>query len=596
MLFGKSVSKRFDSLNHRKIVTTALLILLLLPCVGLVSTVKSQEKKELRFEMQVLEWDDISVFAGGAIADLLSEVGIKIDVSALSDEIMYPNLYERPQEYEIYEMSHGYGAIPTHVYYRMHSANDYAWGDNIFSFHNSTMDALLNEALTAQNFTVMKEALDEVQVVAAENLPYIPLFLSDDTHVLRHEWTGEVRVPGGIFTSFNPMTVVSLRNITALPSGRQGIEFIMASKDVTGTNPTHTTNERTAFMLMLLYDRMIAFDLNLQPLPWMAQSWSVSPDGKSYTFTLRPGLKWHDNTPLTTTDVNFTMWYLYEQQPPILWPDIQFLNSTTIVNATTITITLNQTYGWGLYSLGRLPILPKHKWQGVAYNDTQWDRADYKQIGSGPFKWVERVDGSHWYLDRFNDHWAWGVYGGNIQRFHWKVITTESARILAIKAGSADTERYETDAPYVADIGKDPNLRLVVTPSQWDYVLGFNLNAPLLSDVVVRKAIAYALDKDQIVNLARLGWGTVTNSTIPKAYFPAWYNSETEPYDYNVTMANSLLDAAGYKDVDNDGIREVPGYVPPLPEYTWYVIAAVVIIIVVAVIAILLRRKPKKKQ
>jgi len=542
---------------------SALLVLLVIPCAISISTSMvraAPEKTELRFEMQVLEWDDICVWAGGAVADLLGEVGIKVDVKALSDEIMYPNLYERPQRYEMYTMSHGYEAVPNHVYRRMHSSNDYPWGDNIYSLHNDTVDKLLEEALrSVPGSTEFKIKMNEVQKVAAENLPYIPLFLSDDTHILRHEWAGEVRVPGGIFTSFNPLTVVSLHNVTNLPSGRHGVEFIMASKDVTGTNTCDMVNERTAFMLMLIYDRLIAYDTNLEPIPWMAESWSVSPDGRNYTFTLRPNLKWHDGKPITTEDVDFSMHYVYEQRPPILWPDIQFLESTKIVDDRTIMIRLNRTYAFGLHSFGRMiPILPKHIWEGVKWDDPRWNKADYIQIGSGPFKWVERVDGSHWYLERNPTHWAWAKYGGNIERFTWKVITTEAARILAIKAGSADTERYETDAPYVADVGKDPNLRLVVTPSQWDYVLGFNLNVSPLNEIVVRKAIAYALDMKKIVNIARLGWGSITNSTVPKCYFPTLYNPETETYDYDPEKAKALLDAAGYKDVDGDGIREMP--------------------------------------
>jgi len=93
-----------------------------------------------------------------------------------------------------------------------------------------------------------------------------------------------------------------------------------------------------------------------------------------------------------------------------------------------------------------------------------------------------------------------------------------------------------------------------------DYYIAFNQRFdPALQDPVVKKAIAYAIDKERLVDIVRLGYGTVTETYIPSAFFgPAYENPDATTYEYNVFLANQLLDAAGYLDIDADGIREMP--------------------------------------
>lgn len=97
----------------------------------------------------------------------------------------------------------------------------------------------------------------------------------------------------------------------------------------------------------------------------------------------------------------------------------------------------------------------------------------------------------------------------------------------------------------------------------WDYYINFNQRFdPALQDPVVKKAIAHAIDKDRLVSIARLSYGTVTETYIPPQFFgPAYENPDATTYEYNVFLANQMLDAAGYLDIDADGIREIPALV-----------------------------------
>jgi len=102
----------------------------------------------------------------------------------------------------------------------------------------------------------------------------------------------------------------------------------------------------------------------------------------------------------------------------------------------------------------------------------------------------------------------------------------------------------------------------------WDYMINFNQRTdPALQDPIVKKAIAYAIDKQQLVDIVRLGYGTATESFIPPEFFgPAYADPAAVTYEYNVFLANQMLDAAGYLDIDADGIREMPAPTEPVDE------------------------------
>lgn len=134
-----------------------------------------------------------------------------------------------------------------------------------------------------------------------------------------------------------------------------------------------------------------------------------------------------------------------------------------------------------------------------------------------------------------------------------------------MRQGTADTERYEVFGAYVNEILNSPELQLVTgVASQWDYVWGFNLTVPGLDDIDVRRAMAYAIDRTELINIGRLGFGTATTAGIPEVFFPSLYDSDTD-FPENETIANQILTAAGYVDNDDDGIRNFPG-TAPTPE------------------------------
>jgi len=336
--------------------------------------------------------------------------------------------------------------------------------------------------------------------------------------------------------------------------------FVMAyPSDIGEMNPLFIRSERTHWFIIQIYDTLIAYDADLNPIPWLAESWDISADGKTFTFHLRDDVKWHDGESLTADDVKFTFDYMKAGPEDVMeWSVLQKIVSTTAVDDYTVKVVFNETMGFGLSQLGDLEIIPKHVWEGAAHDAACWDDPDNvtAHIGSGPFVFKERVPDEYILLET-NEDW-WGKKP-NVDGIRIDVIIGEDARILAMRQGTADSERYELSGTDVNTVVEAPELKVVTgVVSQWDYVLGFNLTVLGLDDVRVRKAMSYALNRERIITVAMLGWGTETWSVIPESYFPTYY-SETGDFPENGTYANQTLDDAGYLDVDDDGIREFPG-------------------------------------
>ena len=515
----------------------------------------AEEREELSFEMWTLDWDTISVDAGDVIEQMLRQIGIKMKAVPLSDEVLYDNL-DLEHTYEVYQMSHGYSPYPGHLYSRFHSDEIMDYGGNNPGWSNAEFDSLIDQANAETDFDTRKELLWEAQEFLAEDLPYIPLFTSDDVHAIRKEWTGYTCMPGGIFNWYNRLTTINLQH----EDQEYGADFVMAYPSyIRYYNPIMGTDGRSALVVSMVYDDLVTYDADMNIAPWLAESWTISADGLTVTFNLVEDAKWHDDEPLTAEDVKFTIDYYIDNDVPYDTALMNRIDSVETDGDYTVIVHMKEPYAWVLDDFEDVPILPEHIW-----NDKEWDwpvHPDMMPIGSGPFKWDSYVDGEWIKLVANEDFWMEGK--PHLGTYTVRVISESSARYLAISTGEADSERYELDTGFIETTSADPNLAPLEDTwcvGMWDYVISFNQRTdPALQDPVVKKAIAYAIDRQELVDIARLGYGTATETFIPPQFFgPAYENPDATTYEYNVFLANQMLDAAGYLDIDADGIREMP--------------------------------------
>jgi ABC-type transport system substrate-binding protein len=336
------------------------------------------------------------------------------------------------------------------------------------------------------------------------------------------------------------------------------IEFVMAFfQDFGELNPSFWGTERSHWYVMCVYDK------NLNLIPWLAEAFNVSTDGYKVTFTLREGAFWHDGQPVTPEDVKFTFERIRDFPGGINYRLlIQYVTDVTVIGQD-IVVTLDEVINWAPDVLGNVPILPKHIREGIATDDAIWEDHTNRtaHIGSGMFKYVERSPGEYTLLERFDDWWGPDNPNvgqlPNIERVRIEVIRTQEARILAMINGDIDTELYEVTGPFVNTVLDAPELQLITgAPTIWYYLLGMNTVLPGLDDFEVRKAIAYAIDRQELIDIARLGFGTAITSVIPEAFYPRLYHPDGNFAAQNITIANQILDAAGWVDTDMSNIRD----------------------------------------
>ncbi len=540
-------------------------------------------KDELSFEIIVLSWDTYSVDAGYAIEEALEEIGFEITINEMDDEVMYPLVYENGyydvfngtiveeyRKYEIYEMSSGFTPAPTRLFYDFHTSYDYAWGQNHGWVHDDTLDGWLELAMNSSTTTEIKNALWETQDIIADNVYSIPLFLSDDSHLVHKDWNGFVKNPGGIFTVWNIWSILNM-------SAPADTTFNMAyPSDMSHISPFLAVDARSGWVHNLIWDPMVKYDDAGEPVGWLATEWVNSADGTVTNFTIREGVKWHDGADLTPDDVKFSLDLYSSAQAAATYGYIDDIASVT-VDGQIVSVTRTEPKAWTYHEVGTANILPEHIWTGANVSSPDWDDVTDLSIfgvGCGPFEYVSGAEGGPYTFDAFADYWYNGnasmpnlqanpLPEGTYPKTDQIVITAvsgEANRLAAMQAGTQDSERYECSNSAIESLPDNPNVKLVNTPgSRWDYYITINTAVEPLNDVNVRRAIAYALDKEAVAYAARGNYATVSTSALAEAFFPFWHNPNVEQYDYNIATAKSLLDAGGYIDIDGDGIREVTG-------------------------------------
>jgi peptide/nickel transport system substrate-binding protein len=327
------------------------------------------------------------------------------------------------------------------------------------------------------------------------------------------------------------------------------------------------------------------------------------------TFHLKPDLKWHDGQPLTARDVIFTFEYTVANEAvggpgPEIW---KYFDSGEAPDDLTAVVHLKEPYVWATEAFGTMYIIPEHIWKDTTIVPKyDWDQTLVQSkpeiaVGSGPFMFDSWVPGEYVKLVK-NPNW-WMSGHPLIDSVIFRKIDTESARVLAIQKGEVDTERYTLDPSMIEQVKSNPDIVVTHAVDQWDYILAFNNKSPPFDDIWVRRAIAYAIDKDDVVKRGALGYGTVTESYCPESFYPFWHNPNVFTYPYDPDKANKILDEQGYLDVDGDGIRELKQYVAEYEQKVqeqqqaqmnqYLTIAAIAIVVVLAGVYVVYRRRKK---
>ncbi len=325
----------------------------------------------------------------------------------------------------------------------------------------------------------------------------------------------------------------------------------------------------------MVYDSMYQLELDGTYSLELADSVDVSEDGLVYTFHIRDGVTFHDGEALTAEDVAFS-YNLYASQEdfPFLPVYTEFFASVEADDSNNVIITLTDAIPNIQSQLIYLYVLPEHIWgalEGTAVPEFE----NEAMIGSGPFKMAEYAQNEFVRLEGVKDHY---LQGPIIDEAVFQTFENQDALVQALRTGQVDmiTEMPNTA---VVSLRNEENIELVtgppLSPSVTDIIFnqtapencppgdGLCTGHPALQDRNVRLALAHATDKQQIIDVVLLGLGSPGLTLIPDS-LGVFYNDSLNDYEYDVVLANQILDDAGYLDSDGDGIREMPDGSSPL--------------------------------
>ena len=298
------------------------------------------------------------------------------------------------------------------------------------------------------------------------------------------------------------------------------------------------------------------YDDNNEPFPNLVTEMpTVSGDGLVITMNLRDDLVWSDGTPLTSDDFVFTHEMIINEGNAVdsLYPYDEFEISAP--DAQTVVMTSAEPFVPWQANIWQGNLLPKHVLGPVFEAEGSIDEADWNRnptVGCGPFNFTEWESGSYLRFDRNENYWGTKP---NIDTLFFQLVPDDAAQTAAALAGDVDIAYWPPyeDIPAFREAG----LGVVTQASGYNEGWYFNLRedsaSPGVRDLVVRQAIAMALDRQ---SNAAIRLNVVKPGTTFFDALPAYVSPDIEPWPYDPEAAKQLLEDAGYVDSDGDGIRE----------------------------------------
>jgi peptide/nickel transport system substrate-binding protein len=332
-------------------------------------------------------------------------------------------------------------------------------------------------------------------------------------------------------------------------------------------NPFVAFNQDAYTTFLYIYPYLVQYDTKtLDFAPYFSTSWDTSADGKDWTFHLVSGAKWSDGQPLTSDDVAWTVNTILKFAKGSTANSASYLAHVTGAEATdpaTVVIHYKTPVANVLSQLEQMSILPRHVWEQYATGDgkaLKTFRNDAPIVSGGPFQLVQFKKDD---IALFQKNPTFFGTKPHIDAFGLKMFSNDDALIQAAKHGDVDyleggggtipATNVQTlkDAGWVIETG--PGL------TENDFII--NSHKPDHSELLdpkVREAFAHAMDRDQIDQVVWLQYAKPAASIIPPAN-GVWHDSSLQPETFDISMANQLLEDAGYKK-GASGLRQANGH------------------------------------
>ncbi|MGI9336583.1 MAG: ABC transporter substrate-binding protein [Gammaproteobacteria bacterium] len=295
-----------------------------------------------------------------------------------------------------------------------------------------------------------------------------------------------------------------------------------------------------AYHIFAVYNRLVDVDDSLQILPELAESWSVSEDGKTWTFNLRQGVKFHDGSDFDASDVVYTFKRLLD-------PDLGsgakavmgFLEPEGIAAAGSHTVTFTTAD-----AVVELPLLITNKFTNIVPEGAKHEELRLHGIGTGPFMQEQFEPNAPVRILRKNPTY-WMTGQPKAQCLRVTVAQESVTAVSAMKAGQVDL-MLNVDPSNIPALENDPNVSLLETAASNSMTISMWVDTPPFDDLRVRQALKLAVDRQTMIDTVLLGFGEIGNDNPVPPSSPFAFSAE--PLEHNVDKARQLLAEAGHAD------------------------------------------------
>lgn len=342
---------------------------------------------------------------------------------------------------------------------------------------------------------------------------------------------------------------------TAAPEKGEAVLKIGIKSEPDSTSPFIATLSAYELIQDNIYNYLIEYDDALHNVGGLAKAWSVDDTGLIWTFELHDDVKWHDGETFDADDVVWTYQTLIDGEYP---QTVQMTGITKVEKTGDYQVKFYTEAPKADMEAIRVPVLPEHIYGEKSLEDLH-TFAETLPVGTGPFKLVQWEQGQ---FLKFEVNDAYYRTPSQIDEIVYVIFANDDTLMQALIAGEVDAVS-SVAVNQVSLLESDPNITVVKSQGRNFTELGFNCwdskdskGNPLILDWKIRNAISHAIDKEKIVKISLGGFGTPGTSLIPASVGDWHWDPGSEAHGYNPEKAKALLEAAGYVDTDDDGVRE----------------------------------------
>ena len=311
----------------------------------------------------------------------------------------------------------------------------------------------------------------------------------------------------------------------------------------TNLDPRIGTDAVSQRLDSLIFSSLVELDAQRIPRGDLAERWET-PDAVTYVFHLRSGVKFHDGRPLTSADVKYTFDSILDRT--VTSPkrgSLAMIRSIDAPDAATVIFHLQEPYAGFLWAIARPTVGIVPAGSGADFSE--------RLTGSGPFRFVSANQDDNIVIERNGEY-----FGGapNISRVQFRVVPDAIVRALELRKGSADVEVNSLGPDMIPVLRQQSTIDVTDTPGTNYQYIAFNLDDAALAKREVRQALAYATNREEIIQYLYRGQAHPADGPLPKS---SWaYEPGIRRYEYDPQQAERLLDAAGFpRQPETGGMR-----------------------------------------